>query len=158
MIIFILGYFFWQLINPKFLSHFVFQVNVCIWIISKVFFYDVMQVFWAFSRLISTLFGHLISILMSSVSEIGILLVIMGGLTSGLLKYLALPVWWVGRIASLDFHSRAHLPLGCEGVELDAGWQVLPLTADNERDHLNRPFWSIHLVLGIINSRFSLFL
>ena len=80
-----------------------------------------------------------------------------GGLTSGLLKYLALPVWWVGRIASLDFHSRAHLPLGCQGVELNAVWQVLPLTADNGRDHLNRPLWSIHLVLAIIDSRFKSF-
>ena len=81
----------------------------------------------------------------------------MRGLTSGLLKYLALPVWWVGRIASLDFHSHANLPLGCEGVVLNAVWQVLPLTADNGRDHLNRPFWSIHLVLGIIDSRFKSF-
>ena len=84
-------------------------------------------------------------------------LVIMGGLTSGLLKYLALPVWWVGRIASLDFHSRAHLSLGCEGVVLNAVWQVLPLTADNGRDHLNQSFWFIHLVLGIIDSRFKSF-
>ena len=67
-------------------------------------------------------------------------LVIVAGLTSDLLKYLALPVWWVGRIASLDFHSRAHLPLGGEGVGLNAVWQILPLTADNGRDHLNRPF------------------
>ena len=82
-------------------------------------------------------------------------LVIMRGLTSDLLKYLALPVWWVGRVAGLDFHSRAHLPLGGEGVGLNAFWQILPLTADNGRDHLNRPFWSIHLVLGIIDSRFK---
>ena len=60
----------------------------------------------------------------------------------------------MGRIASLDFHSRAHLPLEGKGMGLNAVWQVLPLTADNGRDHLNRPFWSIHLVLGIIDSRF----
>ena len=136
-------------------------MNVCIWIISKkIFFYDVMRVFWAFSRLIYTLFGHLISILMSSVSEIGILfLVIMGrgGLTSDLLKYLALPVWWVGRVASLDFHSCAHFLMAGEGVELNAVWRLLPLTADNGRDHLSWPFWSIHLVLGIIDSRFKSF-
>ena len=36
-------------------------------------FCDVMRVFWAFLRVVSTFFDHLISILMSSVSEIGIL-------------------------------------------------------------------------------------
>ena len=80
-----------------------------------------------------------------------------GGLTSDLLKYLALPVWWVGRVASLDFHSCAYFLMAGEGVELNAVWRLLPLTADNGRDHLSWSFWSIHLVLGIIDSRFKSF-
>ena len=107
--------------------------------------------FWAFSRLIFTPFWPFDF----NFDVFGFRnwdpLVIMGG-GGDLLKYLALPVWWVGRVASLDFHLRAHLPLGGEGMGLNAVWQLLPLTADNGRDHLNRPFWSIHLVL---DSRFK---
>ena len=68
-----------------------------------------MQVFWAFFRVFSTFFDHLISILMSSVSDCDSLVIVRGFSLEFAQIYLAVLVWCGGELASPDFYSRAHI-------------------------------------------------